>query len=98
MAAYIDKSDQPATAPTATPLPLGYAVRETKAPFDWWAAVRQVIFAHGAAFTAGGFVDWLMGYQGWTDNQVLWVAFGIGMMTLVIPWPGGFRRMRSRRD
>ena len=75
-------------------LPLAYEMREVKPPVDFGCAFRQITFAAGAGFVAGGLVDWLGGYEAWRDNAVLWIGFGTGMIALVIPFPCGFRRGR----
>ena len=80
------------------PLPLAYAVREEKPPIDWWCAIRQIIFAAGAGFVAGGWVAMVYSFQAWKDNEVVWIGCGVAMMALVIPFPCGFRRVRPQRE
>src|SRR5438105_201601 len=75
-------------------VPLDYAARRApRAPIDWYATIRQVVFAAGAGFIAGGVTD-CWGERPWNDNQVLWIGFGAAFIALTLPWPGriGWRR------
>jgi hypothetical protein len=75
-------------------LPLEYsATRRELAPFDVGGAVRQIVFAAGVGFIAGGLVDWL-GTSAWKDNEVLWIGFGAALVALTLPWPGRIGRVR----
>ena len=77
-------------------LPLDYATRRKDVPpFDWWGALRQIFFALGIAIAVGAAIDiWADLYDAWRRNGVLWMAFGVGLVALAIPWPGHFGRKR----
>ena len=93
-----DLADLERLAPPAA-VPLAYQARQDarRPPFDYWRAVRQIIFASGVGFLAGGIADTGWYSEGWRDNGILWIGFGAGMIALVVPWPGGFGR-RGVRD
>src|SRR5687767_10481102 len=78
-------------------LPLGYAskLQTQPAPIDYPGTIRQLVFAAGLGFIAGGLVSWFDNMDAWNDGEVLWIAIGAAMVAATLPWPGRVGRRRT---
>jgi hypothetical protein len=63
-------------------------------PFDWGAAVRQIVFGVGVAFLSAG-TCWVSMHDPQNDPAPMLFGLGAGIVALTLPWPGRVGRRRE---